>query len=151
MENASKALIMAGSVLIGVLIMTLAVYLFVDFGTTSAQINEQNAQNQITQFNSKFTSYEGKEDITIYDIITIASYANENNKFYENDDEYKICVSINNNNNIQDDIEKKKDTLIKEDQNEISENNLNLPTYSCKIKTYHKNGRVHEIKFTKNN
>lgn len=150
MENASKALIMAGSVLIGVLIMTLAVYLFVDFGTTSAQINEQNAQNQITQFNSKFTSYEGKEDITIYDIVTIASYANENNKFYENDDEYKICVLISNK-YIQNDIETKKDTLIKIDQNKISKDNPNLPTYSCKIEKYHENGRVYEIKFTKKN
>ena len=32
MENASKALIMAGGVLIGVLIISLAVYLFVSFG-----------------------------------------------------------------------------------------------------------------------
>ena len=39
MENASKALIMAGGVLIGVLIISLAVYLFVSFGQTSAEIN----------------------------------------------------------------------------------------------------------------
>lgn len=32
MENASKALIMAGGVLIGILILSLAVYLFIDFG-----------------------------------------------------------------------------------------------------------------------
>ena len=59
MENASKALIMAGGVLIGVLIISLAVYLFVSFGQTSAEINSQNAQKQISQFNSQFTSYEG--------------------------------------------------------------------------------------------
>ena len=55
MENASKALIMAGGVLIGILIISLAVYLFADFGSTSAQINAQNSQKQITEFNSKFT------------------------------------------------------------------------------------------------
>ena len=62
MENASKALLMAGGVLIGVLIISLAVYLFADFGSTSAEVNAQNAQKQITAFNSKFTAYEGYKD-----------------------------------------------------------------------------------------
>ena len=49
MENASKALIMAGGVLIGVLVISLAVYLFVSFGQTSAEINGENSQKQLTQ------------------------------------------------------------------------------------------------------
>ena len=61
MENASKALIMAGGILVGVLVLSLMVYLFADFGSTSAQINAQNKQNQLSQFNSKFTAYEDKE------------------------------------------------------------------------------------------
>lgn len=102
MENASKALVMAGGVLVGILILSLAVYLFVDFGTTSAQINEQNAQQQIVEFNSKFTSYQGYRDnsgkwqITIYDIITLAGYANENNKYYEGIDDENIDVILEN-------------------------------------------------------
>lgn len=102
MENASKALIMAGGVLIGILIISLAVYLFTDFGSTSAQINAQNSQKQITEFNSKFTSYEGYKDkdgkwkITIYDIITLAGYAKENNQYYEDTSEEQIKVKIDN-------------------------------------------------------
>ena len=38
MENASKALIMAAGVLIGVLILSLAVFLFLDFCPTSERI-----------------------------------------------------------------------------------------------------------------
>ena len=41
MENASKALIMAASVLIGIMILSLAVYLFATFGASSAQMHEQ--------------------------------------------------------------------------------------------------------------
>ena len=55
MENASKALMMAGGVLIGVLIISLAVYLFADFGSRSASINAQNTEKQLAAFNSKFT------------------------------------------------------------------------------------------------
>ena len=58
MENASNALIIAGGVLIGVLILSLAVYLFADFGSTSAEINKKTQEQQLVQFNSKFTTYE---------------------------------------------------------------------------------------------
>ena len=108
MENASKALLIAGGVLIGVLIISLAVYLFADFGSKSASINAQNSQKQLSAFNSKFTSYQNFKDqselagtkteneiwkITIYDIITVKGYALENNEKYENADE-KIDVKI---------------------------------------------------------
>lgn len=96
MENASKALLMAGGVLIGVLVISLAVYLFADFGATSARINAQNTQKQITAFNSKFTVYQGYEDdITIYDIISLATFVNENNAYYGDSPE-EIVLSIGN-------------------------------------------------------
>jgi len=82
MENASRALIMAAGVLIGILILSLAIYLIVSFGGVSAEIHEQNSVKQIATFNSRFTAYVGK-DITIYDVITIANLATENNKYYE--------------------------------------------------------------------
>ena len=98
MENASKALLMAAGVLIGVLVMSLAVYIFIDFGTRSADINKQNAQSQLASYNSQFTSYasyyysekdaNGNETgpihwkTTIYDIITVRGIAIENNKEY---------------------------------------------------------------------
>lgn len=147
MENASKALIMAGGVLIGILLISLAVYLFADFGSTSAEINAQNAQKQITQFNSQFTSYEGKEGLTIYDIITVIGYAQENNKFYEDLEEYEIKVRIGNEEG-QIWTEENKIRKIKEEQSSMG-NSINLPTYRCRIEGYHENGRVSIISFTK--
>lgn len=83
MENASKALLMAAGVLIGIMILSLGVYIFTQFGGTSAQIYNNIEQNQINQFNTQFTSYETKEYITIYDIISMANLATQNNKKYE--------------------------------------------------------------------
>lgn len=83
MENASKALLMAAGVLIGILILSLAVYLFVSFGTTSAELHKQIDQNRINEFNSQFTVYEEKDDVTIYDVVTVANLATENNIYYE--------------------------------------------------------------------
>lgn len=151
MENASNALIMAAGVLIGILILSLAVYLFADFGGTAADINAQNEQQELIKFNTKFTAYEGREGLTIYDVVTVASYARENNIYYQDSlSEHKVIVCLNlTSNEIQDDIESKKINLINDDKNSISPTNLNLPNYTCKIINYRDNGRVKTILFKK--
>lgn len=83
MENASKALLMAAGVLIGILIISLGVYLFANFGGTSSQIHADIEKNQIEQFNSQFTTYVGKDNVTIHDIISMANLATQNNRNYE--------------------------------------------------------------------
>lgn len=148
MENASKALIMAGGILIGVLIISLAVYLFVDFGSTSAQINAQNAQKQLTEFNTKFTSYEDYKDkdgnwkITIYDLITLAGYAKENNEYYEvsEGEENFIDVKIGNNSILH----TTEITLINQ---YVNQDNGLLTKFEWKETEYHSNGRIKFIKF----
>ena len=84
MENATKALIIAGGVLIGILILTLALYLFVSFGNKSASVHEQIREDQIAQFNSQFTVFLDRDTITIYDIVTVAKAAYEYNQTADN-------------------------------------------------------------------
>lgn len=97
MENASKALLMAAGVLIGVLILSLAVYLFANFGTASAEIHKQKDMNEINKFNTQFTSYEGKE-CTIHDIVSVTNLAIDNNTNYsltaQTGNNYYITVNI---------------------------------------------------------
>ena len=61
MENASKALLIAGGVLLSILIISLGVYLFANFGGVTAQIGENVEESQISQFNSQFTTNVGKK------------------------------------------------------------------------------------------
>lgn len=148
MENASKALIMAAGVLIGILILSLAAYLYMDFGTSASQVNSQVKEQQMAQFNNKFTSYEGQEGLTIYDVITVASYAYENNSYYENDTNYKIIV-YKGTTEIQDTINRNKINYIKQEKTDMIEGKK-LHTYRCEIIEYRPNGRVYKIKFTRN-
>lgn len=146
MENASKALIMAAGVLIGVLIISLAVYLFVSFGKTSEGIHTQNAKKQIDQFNAKFTSYENNNKLTVHDLITITNFAIENNKYYDNDSNYIVEVFLNN-------------TKLTDNNNSyIPKRELESETligvqyrYNCKILSYHDNGRIWKIQFKQEN
>lgn len=158
MENASKALIIAAGVLIGIILMSIAVYLFVDFGSTAAKINKQNAEQQIVEFNSRFTAYQGLDmngnpkEWTIYDVITVLGYAQENNKYYSDDlgesnleyiNNYRITVYITSqrvDNWSQADI---KDKLKQFEFDTLGK----LKKYICTDIRYNENGRVKEIKF----
>lgn len=83
MENASNALLMVAAVLIGVMIISIGVYLFSVFGDTTSAIEDQIEQSQIAQFNSQFTKFEGLENCTIYDVVTTINLAQSNNKNYD--------------------------------------------------------------------
>lgn len=148
MENASKALTMAAGVLIGVLIISLAVYLFVDFGTTSAEVNKQNEKQKIVQFNSQFTSYETEEKTwTIYDIITIAKYAKENNEYYEDSSEDQVSVCFKNEDLADKNKNYNYNDYITREQLLMNQNGNSLPTYKCRIDEYHNNGKIKRITF----
>ena len=94
MENASKALLIAASVLVGVMILSLAVYLIVSFGSSAAKVNERNANQQLMEFNSEYTVYEGRSDITIYNIVSTANAAHQNNLEYESSNMYETYYKI---------------------------------------------------------
>lgn len=58
MENASKALIIAGAILLSILIIALGVFVFNQ--AKSAMGNTGLTDQQVSAFNSKFEAYEGK-------------------------------------------------------------------------------------------
>ena len=59
MENASKALIMAGAVLVAILIVSLSVVIFNNF-SKSVKDNANMDEQEIANFNSKLTPYMGE-------------------------------------------------------------------------------------------
>lgn len=163
MENASKALIMAGGTLIGILILTLAVYLFITFGQSSSEIRARIFDNQLTQYNVQYTIYLGRDDITIYEIISVANLANNNNKKYKDysnfEENYKVIVNFPGYPNLQDEIENKSQELLNGftgiDANQVSnENNRSYltTTFRCTKIEYHDKttGQVSKITFDKN-
>lgn len=78
MENASKALLMAGTVLVGILIITLMVTLFASSRDLSKEYQRNKESEAIQQFNVNFTQYLGQE-LSIHEVVTITNFANLNN------------------------------------------------------------------------
>ena len=90
MENASKALIMAAEILIGVMIISIGVYLFNTMGEYSAETTAEIEATQIATFNQQFYKYYGTTGLdnggniepircTIHDIVGLANLANKLN------------------------------------------------------------------------
>lgn len=96
MENASKALLMAAAVLIGILVLTLIVYLYANFSAIKADSVEKMNQTSLDAFNGKFLAYDGRTDLTYYDIANIATMVKNYNDEIGNDDENKIVIVIGN-------------------------------------------------------
>ena len=78
MENASKALIMAGGILIGVLMLTLMVTSFMNSRELFSTYDEKRKLEEIQKFNVNFTKYIG-QDLNLYQIVTICNFAELNN------------------------------------------------------------------------
>ena len=91
MENASKALLMAASILVGVLLLSLAVYLFSIFGNFGSDMSKQMNEKNLSEFNAQFTKYESYQNenrvwqnlCRAQDVVTIANLAKEINNQYE--------------------------------------------------------------------
>ena len=151
MENASKALLMAAGVLIGVLILSLAVFLFASFGGTSARIHDTVQKNQLAKFNTQFTNYE---------IVSVANLATENNR--ENQLQKKSaptngidnyitvrlkgrCIEGGENTDIKQ-LEKEYNQKIVENIN--TQTNGELKKYKAKAYVSEETGRVYLIDFS---
>ncbi len=89
MENASKALIIATTVLLGVMLITFATVLFSSFASYSKDIHEERETNALAEFNNRFTKYyngstgeKGDKEpilVTVHEIVSIANLAKEIN------------------------------------------------------------------------
>lgn len=131
MENASKALLMAAGVLIGILILSLMVTLFLSAREVSSRYDQVKITEEVEQFNANFTKYVGK-NITMHQVLTISNFAKkENNKIKE--------VTIEKNGNF--------DINTEQIENDLNENKL---LYTINIKSIDENGYVSVVEITKN-
>lgn len=99
MENASKALLMAGEILIGIIIISIFAWIFGKTQEFAEGYNENMNKQKIVAFNNQYTQYITNNTDTdatyIYaeDVVTIANQARDWNETTPNEDE-KITVMI---------------------------------------------------------
>lgn len=80
MENAAKAIIMAGVMLVAILMLSLFIFLIKSMGGSTADMYSIMDESQITSFNQKFLNYDNKTDLKPQEVVTIINLARESNE-----------------------------------------------------------------------
>ncbi len=125
MENASKALLIAGSILLFILLSSFSSYMFTRARNRTNEIYGVMASSQVDTFNQKFLKYEDKEVLKIQDVVSIINFAKDCNRSGKQPIEIKVTAQDGiiegaNTNLLADDI----------DINSILEKNINKE-YKC--------------------
>lgn len=126
MENASKALLIAGGVLIAILIVSVLVVTLNIVNSNQRTREKALATEQLAEFNQKYESY-NKKALRGTDIITLMKMAIENNNSATSDNPYYINVVIDlGNDKIEDGSERT--VILNKDKKVISDNTERIPS-----------------------
>ena len=79
MENASKALLIAGGVLVLLLILSVGVFLYSEFSNQTEEYKEIITTTEIRKFNSNFDVYIGRTNISAQEVATVVNLSNKYN------------------------------------------------------------------------
>ena len=93
MENASKALIIAGGMLIAMLIVGLLVFGFSRIRESQQEQSNQESIQEVTDFNKRFEAY-NKTTVRGYQMISLANLVYDTNYRYTEEDGYKPVTII---------------------------------------------------------
>lgn len=134
MENASKALLIAGAMLLLILVLTFSVYLVRRIGGQTSELYSDMEQSKIDEFNQKFFNYDGrgtKKDsegkwinpLTIQDVVSIINLAKDNNQNSKFPTTVKVKV----------DGKERQDSTIAQIKEMLANPNNIDAKYSCKV------------------
>lgn len=78
MENAVKALLIAGGVLLGIIIISAGVNLYTNMSKDSKQYSSKAETVNLQSFNARFEKYQGRTDVKPQEIISIYNFIEQN-------------------------------------------------------------------------
>lgn len=140
MENASKALLISGGILIAMLVLAIGVYLFSSYKGLGSSYNRNIDATEIQKFNSNFTKFEGRTDIKIQEIVSVAKFA----KQYEEKNEIATIVYLEGEGNL---AQKNEENLIEIIQDKSASDDGEIIKFSTGEIFYNDNGMVSKISF----
>ena len=92
MENASKALIISGAVLIAIILVSMGIYIISSQKATISQSKDSAETVAISQYNSKFLKYKGNRKGS--EIIQLVNEANLHNKRNSTDPNRQVTIDL---------------------------------------------------------
>lgn len=148
MENTSKTLLIAGAVFLVILLISLGIYAYNNFGTlATSETNSGVNQMMIVKFNNEYLLYEGRQNGSSVKSLLQCASAN-NYELYQRQDTIEDCVCIRS---------KSKDILNKindlETKSVLSGNRdygVRYPNYIAKVSSCIEKNKTYNISFNYN-
>lgn len=155
MENASKALLMAGEILIGILLLFILVYFSSMANSYTSQVESNIAARQIQEFNSKFERYNNRDNLNAQDVVTLSNIVKDYNgkqDFYRQISISIVGVETKYKNKIQQGFDEKEaaEFMINYAPRADEKNELKKPTFSCVMGYDIKTGTIGKIELSLN-
>lgn len=143
MENASKALIIAGGILLVMLILTIGVSLVGNIQEFADSYNTELSRKELIKYNSSYEVFIGRNDITAQEIVTLINLAQQKNE--------GTVITIEGEPNCMDENWDKNDFM---EKNILTYNTdgtaQSLFSYESDSIQYNQEGKVTKISFKKN-
>ena len=93
MENAAKALLIAGAVLIAILLISITIYIINSSTKPTKEGIAQMSETEISMFNSKFLGYAGK-NVSANDVRTLIAKVKASNAQYKDENKTVIITGV---------------------------------------------------------
>lgn len=93
MENATHALLIAGGILLGILTITMLVFMFANLNTIGTAQAEKQEADALTAWNAEWEAY-NKQLLYGAQVLTVLNKAEQNNAEYDNDIKYTVDVTV---------------------------------------------------------
>ena len=77
MENATKAIVLVGSLMLGLMVFWMYLSMIRTSSDAEYALNERVAQSKILEFNTHYTSYLDRNDITPLEVVTMYNFTEE--------------------------------------------------------------------------
>ncbi len=141
MENATRALTMAGGILIALMILGALFLMFNNLSSYQNQNDASTKDTQIAEFNNQFEPY-NKDNLTLMELYSVYNKVQSNNK---KNPEYKIDIDITFNGNHEGDLNS---NFQNNNFSAISESEKTNSKFKCvQLKRKGVDGRINYIKF----
>lgn len=139
MENASKALIIAGAILIAIMVISLGYLIFSRMGGSAKEMANMDEQ-EIAAFNSKITPYLGGA-VSGSQVNALVQYCLSVNMSAKNSGETYKQITIKNNRNA---------TSLNPTDTTYTRVETNGKYYTVKVEEYSKEGLIHKLSIKQN-
>lgn len=93
MENATRAIIIAGGVLLTMMLTSLILFVFKQYQEYSTSSENEDRAKKISEFNLQYTNYD-REDINGFELISLLNKVIDHNKYGEQKSDLDVFIPI---------------------------------------------------------